>query len=102
MTCPGRIRILNPDTEPMKSPDYYRAQARHCRRDALGLAIFALACLVALPLIGRPPDAWWWVPLALMCGLLTSAGGAANECALARRMERLADQEETFQPAERI
>lgn len=100
MTCPGRIRTLNPKT--MKSPDYYRNEARHCRRDALGLAIFALACLVALVLIDRPAPEWWWVPLALICGLLSAAGSAANELALARRMDRLADQEEIFQPVERI
>jgi len=88
----------------MKSPDHYHRQAALARRDATGLAIFAAACLIALLLIGDGlrGGSFWWVPLALFCGLITAAAGAVNECAEARRLRRIGDMEETFQPAERL
>jgi hypothetical protein len=88
----------------MKSPDYYQTEANHCRRDALGLALFAAACLLALLLIGSglKSGPYWWVPLALLCGLVTAAGGAMTELAESRRLRRIARMEQTFQPLERL
>lgn len=88
----------------MKSPEAYLQEARCCRRDGAGLVIFATACAIALVLIGGGVAGtfWWWVPLALLCGLVTAAGGAVCEFGTARHLERLADQEATFQPIERI
>ncbi len=88
----------------MKSPEEYLNEARHCRRDGAGLAIFAAACAIALILIGGglAGTSWWWLPLALLCGLLSAAAGAVCEFATARQLGRLADQEATFQPLERI
>jgi glycosyltransferase involved in cell wall biosynthesis len=102
MTCPVGLTFSRQDLKTMKSAEYYRNEARFCRRDALGLALFAAACGLALLLMGEPTPEWDWVPLALWCGLLVGAAGASNEAALARRMERLADHEETYQPLERI
>lgn len=88
----------------MKSPDQYHRQARECRRDAIGLAILAAACLVALLLTGDgcADTDWWWVPLALVCGGTVAAAGAAHEWLDARRLRRLARMEETYQPLERL
>jgi len=88
----------------MKSPDHYHREAALARRDAIGLGLFAWACLLALLLIGDGcrGGAFWWVPLALLVFLMTAAAGAVNEWAEARRLRRLAWMEETFQPLEHL
>jgi len=88
----------------MKSPDHYQKEARLCRRDALGLALFTAACVIALWLLGSnlKGSAFWWVPLALVTGAVTAGSGALMEIAEARKKDRLALMEDTFQPLERV
>jgi hypothetical protein len=88
----------------MKRPDHYRRLAALARRDAIGLAIFSAGCLAALLLTGDGcrGGAFWWVPLALLSGLVVAAAGAALELADAGRWRRLARMEETYQPHERL
>lgn len=87
----------------MKSPDYYARRCRESRRDGIALLAIFAACLLAFLAIGGPLKApFEWVPLALAAMGLTAAAGAVNELADARRLHRLAQMEETFQPLERL
>jgi hypothetical protein len=88
----------------MKDPHHYHRLAALARRDALGLAVFSIACVAAMALIGDGcrGGQFWWVPLALLAAAVAAAGGALIELADAGRWRRFARMEETHQPHERV